>query len=89
MEFSILIALVAGLATGLPTPLTLESTGTSLAPRADASVATLFKLANLSGASTFVPANSYCTDMRNIFGGFDGQVRSLSVETGVVCSFYQ
>lgn len=55
----------------------------------DARGATIFKRANLAGESTFIPANNYCTDMSNIFGSFDGEVRSLSVEKGVKCDFYQ
>ncbi|KAJ4984212.1 hypothetical protein SVAN01_10320 [Stagonosporopsis vannaccii] len=57
--------------------------------RKDSRAATIFKSPRLRGESTFIPANAWCTDVSNIFGGFDGQVRSLSVEKGCVCRFYQ
>ncbi|KAF2996801.1 hypothetical protein E8E13_001215 [Curvularia kusanoi] len=61
-----------------------------LSARDDRSAAAMiFKFENLRGPSTFIPANDYCTDMTNIFGGFDGEVRSLSTEKGVKCDFYQ
>ena len=43
----------------------------------------------MKGENTFIPANDFCTDMTSIFGGFDGNVRSLSVEKGVKCTFYK
>ena len=57
--------------------------------RGDGRAATIFKNANLGGESTFIPSNPYCTDISNIFGGFDGKVRSLSVAKGFKCDFYQ
>jgi hypothetical protein len=32
--------------------------------------------------------NAYCTNLNNIFGDFDGIVRSLEVQAGYRCSFY-
>ena len=55
----------------------------------DARGATIYKEPDLKGENTFIPANDYCTDMTNIFGGFDGNVRSVSVEKGVKCTFYK
>lgn len=78
-------ALTSSLAAALPTSAGFEA-------RADGRAATLFKHTNLgvvNNDSTFVPANSYCTDISNIFGGFDGKVDSLSVEGGYKCNFYQ
>lgn len=59
--------------------------------RGDGRAATLFKHPNLcevNNDSTFIPASPYCTDISNIFGGFDGRVKSLSVEKGFKCNFY-
>jgi hypothetical protein len=105
MKSSILILTVYGVfATALPTtltifkPLEVRSLPGTLpvqpkpAPveiRGDGRAATIFKNANLGGESTFIPSNPYCTDISNIFGGFDGKVRSLSVEKGFKCDFYQ
>ncbi|KAF2193264.1 hypothetical protein K469DRAFT_715330 [Zopfia rhizophila CBS 207.26] len=55
--------------------------------------ATIYKQLNLQGEDvpakqTAIPGNSYCTDMNNIFGGWDGQVRSLVVEPNYKCQFY-
>ena len=75
----------------LPTHMSpLADDSSHLRPRvADTRGATIFKRENLAGQSTFLPAINYCTDMSNIFGGFDGEVRSLTVEMGVKCDFYQ
>jgi hypothetical protein len=43
----------------------------------------------LGNDSTFIPGVPSCTDLSNLFGGFDGQVRSLSVERGWACRFYK
>lgn len=58
----------------------------------DGRAATIYKHANLVGLnndSTFIPANGFCTDISNIFGGFDGRIESLSVEKGFRCAFYE
>jgi hypothetical protein len=85
MKVSLLaLASFDALATALPTSANLELR--------DARAATLFKHPNLltvNHDSTFVPANFYCTDISNIFGGFDGKIRSVSVEKGFKCDFYQ
>ena len=57
--------------------------------RGDGRAATIFKSSNLHGESTFVPANNYCTNINVVPGGFDGEIRSLSVERGFKCSWYQ
>ncbi|KAF2623271.1 hypothetical protein BU25DRAFT_478499 [Macroventuria anomochaeta] len=91
-------ALQGALVTALPT--TLLTIPTILEPieirapallevRADGRAATIYKSANLSGESTFIPANNYCTNIDNIFGGFDGKIKSLGVEKGSKCDFYQ
>ncbi|KAF9693305.1 hypothetical protein EKO04_008620 [Ascochyta lentis] len=83
MQLSIiLLAAISGITTALPT----------LELRGDERAATLFKhpdLAVVNSDSTFVPGSSYCTDISNIFGGFDGKIRSLSVESGFKCDFYK
>lgn len=83
-----LTAALSAAATALPT----TTPALSLELRADGRAATIFKHPNLAivnNDSTFIPANSYCTDISNIFGGFDGKIRSVSVEKGVKCNFYQ
>ncbi|UPX10019.1 uncharacterized protein EKO05_0000695 [Ascochyta rabiei] len=87
MQLSILVlSAVGGIVNALPTTLS------PIELRSDGRAATLFKhpdLATINADSTFVPANAYCTDISNIFGGFDGNIRSLSVEEGFKCDFYK
>ncbi|KAF2127631.1 hypothetical protein P153DRAFT_387370 [Dothidotthia symphoricarpi CBS 119687] len=71
----------------------LMSALVAAAPTATGGGATIYKQQNLAVSplgtdSTSIPANAYCTDLNNIFGDFDGKVRSLSVEKGVKCQFY-
>ncbi|KAJ4355268.1 hypothetical protein N0V95_003098 [Ascochyta clinopodiicola] len=84
---TILLVTIGGLATALPT-----TTTSPIELRSDARAATLFKHPNLetvNADSTFIPSIAYCTDISNIFGGFDGKIRSLSVEKGFKCNFYK
>ncbi|KAI4649634.1 hypothetical protein J4E93_003954 [Alternaria ventricosa] len=55
---------------------------------ADGRGATIFTDKNFNGRSTAIPANDFCTDMNNIFGNFDGKIRSVTVEKGYHCKFY-
>lgn len=55
----------------------------------DARGATIYKIPNLQGENTSLPANNYCTDMTNIFGDFNNNVRGLIMEKGVKCIFYK
>lgn len=60
---------------------------------ADGRGATIFKQQNLQGSQvpgdkTAVPGNTYCADLSNIFGNWDGKVRSLKVEPGYRCKFF-
>jgi hypothetical protein len=48
----------------------------------------IFKGQNFKGESTFIPGNSYCTDVNNIFGNFDGKVRSIKSLPGYQCQWY-
>ncbi|KAG9195662.1 hypothetical protein G6011_00783 [Alternaria panax] len=48
----------------------------------------IFKDQNLKGESTSIPGNSYCTDLDNIFGNFDGKVRSIQSAPGFQCQWY-
>ncbi|KAH8723620.1 hypothetical protein GQ44DRAFT_828020 [Phaeosphaeriaceae sp. PMI808] len=57
-------------------------------PFNDGRGATICTLTDLRGASTAIPANAYCTDLDNIFGNFDGHVRSVQVEAGHQCRFH-
>ncbi|KAF1942260.1 hypothetical protein EJ02DRAFT_454459 [Clathrospora elynae] len=49
--------------------------------------ATIWSEKNIQGRSTAIPANNYCTDMNNIFGDWDGKIRSIRVEAGYSCQF--
>lgn len=55
----------------------------------DGRAATIYKAAGAVGESTFIPANDYCTNISVVPGGFDGKIKSLSVEKGAKCDFYQ
>jgi len=55
---------------------------------ADGRGATIFTNKNFNGRSTAIPANDFCTDIDNIFGNFDGKIRSVTVEKGYHCKFY-
>ena len=55
---------------------------------AAAAGATIYKSKHFAGDSTAIPANTWCTDLSDIFGDFDGQVRSLAVEKGYRCQFF-
>jgi hypothetical protein len=55
----------------------------------DARAATIYKSTNAVGESTFIPANNYCTNISVVPGGFDGRIKSLSVEKGRKCDFYK
>lgn len=55
----------------------------------DGRAATIYKSAGAVGESTFIPANDYCTNISVVPGGFDGKIKSLSVEKGAKCDFYQ
>ncbi|KAH8631446.1 hypothetical protein IG631_13129 [Alternaria alternata] len=48
----------------------------------------IFKDQNFKGESTFIPGNLYCTDVNNIFGNFDGKVRSIKSLPGYQCQWY-
>ncbi|CAN9430556.1 unnamed protein product [Alternaria alternata] len=48
----------------------------------------IFKDQNFKGESTFIPSNLYCTDVNNIFGNFDGKVRSIKSLPGYQCQWY-
>jgi hypothetical protein len=48
----------------------------------------VFKDKNFKGESTSIPGNSYCTDLYNIFGNFDGKVRSIQSTPGYQCQWY-
>ena len=50
--------------------------------------ATIFTGQNSSGSSTAIPGISFCADLTNLYGNFDGKVRSLTVEAGYRCQFY-
>lgn len=75
-------------------PKSIEARAPDALDTRDARAATIYKS---SGAvndgtfdqSTFLPANNYCTNISVIPGGFDGKIKSLSVEKGSKCSFYQ
>ncbi|KAI4927231.1 uncharacterized protein J4E92_006398 [Alternaria infectoria] len=58
------------------------------AAAADGRGATIFTDKNFNGRSTAIPANDFCTDIDNIFGNFDGKIRSVTVEKGYHCKFY-
>ena len=76
----------------LPAPTSIRAATFPAAPlaiRTDGRAATIYKTANLAGDSTFLPADNYCVDVSNIYGGFDGEIKSLSVEKGFKCDFYQ
>ncbi|KAJ4400725.1 hypothetical protein N0V91_008466 [Didymella pomorum] len=93
MKVSLAItALLSTLATALPTATILEPidarTPVVLDTR-DARAATIYKSGGVIGESTFVPANNYCTNISVIPGGFDGKIKSLSVEKGMKCDFYR
>ncbi|KAH7071906.1 hypothetical protein BKA63DRAFT_554808 [Paraphoma chrysanthemicola] len=78
--FNLVLAVTGTLAAALPNP-------QSLTPN-DGRGATVFKEQNLKGDSTAIPSNLWCTDLNNIFGGFDYKVRSVIVEKGYRCRFY-
>ncbi|KAF2786226.1 hypothetical protein K505DRAFT_202262, partial [Melanomma pulvis-pyrius CBS 109.77] len=55
--------------------------------------ATIWKQQNMIGDivpadQTAVPGNAWCTNLNNIFGGWDKKVRSLVVQDGYKCQFY-
>ena len=85
-------ALLSTLATALPTATILEPIN-ARAPvvldTRDARAATVYKSGGAIGESTFIPANNYCTNIAVVPGGFDGKIKSLSVEKGHTCGFYQ
>ncbi|KAF1912981.1 hypothetical protein BDU57DRAFT_541676 [Ampelomyces quisqualis] len=41
-----------------------------------------------TGEPASIPANNWCTDLNNIFGNFNNQVRSMIVEKGFKCGFF-
>ena len=57
-------------------------------PAPDGRGATIYTSPNLTGFSTAIPGNAYCTDLNNIFGDFDGATRSITTEKGYQCSFF-
>merc|ERR1712137_102159 len=75
------VALLAGLSAAAPT---YKAPATPAA----AAGATIYKSKHFAGDSTAIPANAWCTDLSDIFGDFDGQVRSLAVEKGYRCQFF-
>ncbi|KAH3911704.1 hypothetical protein HBI56_140330 [Parastagonospora nodorum] len=76
--FISVVALLSTLVTALPAPTYNDGRG-----------ATIYTSPNFQGDSTFVPGtSSYCGDLNNIFGNFDGRVRSIVVEKGYRCQFY-
>ncbi|KAL1795930.1 hypothetical protein ACET3X_006154 [Alternaria dauci] len=48
----------------------------------------IYKEPNFQGESTYIPSNLYCTDVNNIFGNFDGKVRSIKSMPGYQCQWY-
>jgi hypothetical protein len=58
------------------------------APPNDGHGATILTSPNLQGERTGIPGNAWCTDLNNIFGNFDGKVRSMVVEKGYTCQFH-
>lgn len=66
----------------------LDTRDASLEAR-DVRAAIIFKSANVSGESTFIPANNYCANISVVPGGLSGKIKSLSVEKGRKCDFYQ
>ncbi|KAF1926940.1 uncharacterized protein M421DRAFT_422176 [Didymella exigua CBS 183.55] len=81
MHLTVLTILsLSALASARPTAAVLAS---------DARAATIFKSANTKGESTFIPANNYCTNISVVPGGFDGKIKSVSVEKDRKCDFYQ
>jgi hypothetical protein len=66
----------------------LKTLQDSSVPRGDGRGATIFTALQLTGDSTAIPANEFCNDLNNIFGNFDGRVRSLAVENGYRCRVY-
>jgi hypothetical protein len=89
---ALLSTLVAAVPTVSPTPrpqrpISLHNTNIPQAS-SDGRGATIFKDKNFKGQSTAIPANNFCTNINNIFGEFDGKIRSLTVEKGYQCKFY-
>jgi len=90
-------ALLSTLATALPTATILELAEARVPvvlDTRDARAATIYKSVGAVGdctfgACTFIPTNNYCTNISVVPGGFDGKIKSLSVEKGHKCDFYQ
>ncbi|KAH7385429.1 hypothetical protein DE146DRAFT_759667 [Phaeosphaeria sp. MPI-PUGE-AT-0046c] len=57
-------------------------------PTIEGQGAIIFTEPKRQGDSAMIPGNAWCTDLSNIFGNFDGKVRSMVVEKGFRCRFH-
>jgi len=84
-EIPTIVALLGSVATASPLS-KVQSSGRAFL---DGRGATLYKKQNAGGDGFAIPGNSgYCTDLDNVFGDYDGKVRSFSVEQGYQCEFF-
>ncbi|OAL03057.1 hypothetical protein IQ06DRAFT_346023 [Phaeosphaeriaceae sp. SRC1lsM3a] len=74
MKTSVTVVALLSAVTALPTAV--------VGAAAEGQGAIIFTEPERKGDSAMIPGNAWCTDLSNIFGNFNGRVRSMVVEKG-------